>query len=402
MNGYPEVLVSSEQIAKDVFDGADSSGLGIDMVRAQLLAARLNAILFPGFADAYLPSGEQVRDVMSHADQILNDHANGVLHDKAEITAVKDLLDAANNSGHEQSLTTCPGGSPPALPPASGTPTPTPSTGPCDAFSGGLSKEYWKTHTGLDSPQQRDRTYKKLPILLGISPDGGAPEANVDSVEAARDLLQNANSSGHGYTMLRAQLLAAKLNALKFPGFDSASLASGEVVGAVMDSGDAILNDAAGGSNHTKAEIIVVADLLDEANNNGLSQALYTCDIQGEPNSSTDYDGDGFSDEAEGLHIGTNAAVACGGDGWPADLVPGGFQPNKVNLEDLASFVAPTKRIASSPGDANFEARWDLVPGSYFGKWINLSDMAALIAGPSAYPPMLNGQKAFGGPACQP
>jgi hypothetical protein len=370
------------------------------MLRAQLLAAKLNAILVPDFADAYLPSGERVGDVIAQADQILKKEANGQPRPKAEITAVKDLLDAANNNSHDQVLTTCPPGASTPTPPA-GSPTPsaTPPSGPCQAFSGGLTIGYWKTNTGLDSPP-RDATYDNLPILLGISPYNGAPEANIDTEETARDLLQNANSSGHGYAMLRAQLFAAKLNALKFPGFESASFGSGEVVGVTMDSADAILNDAAGGSHHSKDEVIVVADLLDEANNNSHSQALYTCDIQGEPNSATDYDGDGFSDEAEGLHIGTNAAVACGGDGWPADLVPGGFQPNKVNLEDLASFVAPTKRIASSPGDANFDARWDLVPGSSFGKWINLEDMAALFAGPSAYPPMLNGQKAFGGPAC--
>ena len=62
-----------------MFDGADSSGLGIDMLRAQLLGAKLNTILFSSFAGAYLPSGDQVQAAMVHADQILNDEANGIL-----------------------------------------------------------------------------------------------------------------------------------------------------------------------------------------------------------------------------------------------------------------------------------------------------------------------------------
>jgi hypothetical protein len=44
-----------------VFDGADSSGLGIDMLRAQLLGAKLNAILFPDWATAYLTTTQMAR-----------------------------------------------------------------------------------------------------------------------------------------------------------------------------------------------------------------------------------------------------------------------------------------------------------------------------------------------------
>jgi hypothetical protein len=196
--------------------------------------------------------------------------------------------------------------------------------------------------------------------------------------------------------MLRAQLLAAKLNAIKFPGFASASLDSGEVMGDVMADADTILNDGANGINHPKSEVVVVADLLDRANNNSHSQSLYDCDLNNTSHGASDYDGDGFSDEAEGLHIGTNAAAACGTDGWPADLFGGGFQPNTLNTQDLASFVAPIKRLHTSPGDPGFDARWDLMPGSTFGKWINMQDVASLIAGPAAYPPMFNGAKAYG------
>ena len=369
------------------------------MLRAQLLGAKLNAILFPSFAGAYLPSGEQVQAVIAHADEILDDHANGILHDKSEITAVKDLLDAANNNSHARVLTTCPpGGSSPT--PSVSTPSPAPSAtpeppGPCQDFSGGLTKGYWKTHTGLDSPP-RDNTYDDLPIFLGVSPYNGTPEMNVDSEEIARDALSNANSSGHGYTMLRAQLLAAKLNAIKFPGFVNATLDSGEAVSEIMGDADTILNDAANGISHPKSEVVVIAGLLDSANNNSHSQTLYVCDLNSTSHGPSDYDGDGFSDEAEGLHIGTNAASACGNEGWPADLVPGGYQPNTLNAQDLASFVIPVRHLGTSPGDARFDARWDLVPGSSFGRWINIQDIAVLVSGPAAYPPMFGGLKAFG------
>jgi hypothetical protein len=80
----------------------------INMLKAQLLAAKLNSIRFPGFADAYLPSGQKVGDVIGQADAILNDIANGVPHSKQEITHVKDLLDTVNNNGHKHTLSTCP------------------------------------------------------------------------------------------------------------------------------------------------------------------------------------------------------------------------------------------------------------------------------------------------------
>jgi hypothetical protein len=398
VNGYPELLVTSEQLAKDVFDSADSSGLGIDMLRAQLLAAKLNAILFPGFADSYLPSGEQVQSVMDDADRILHHHAIGQLHDKSEITALKDLLDAANNNGNQRVLDTCaPVGATPT--PGPGTPTPPAPTpnpgGGCQAFYGGLSKGYWKTHTGLDSPP-RDSAYDSLPIFLGDAPYSGAPEMNVDAEDVAKEVLHNANSSGHGYTMLRAQLLAAKLNAVAFSGFITASLDTGEVVGNLIADADNILDDAANGGSHTKAEVLLISDLLDRANNNSSKQSLYTCQFSQLSYGPSDYDGDGYSDEVEGLHIGTNAADPCGANGWPSDLVSGGFQPNTVNIQDLASFLAPVRRFGTGPGDAAFSSRWDLVPGSSFGSWINIQDMAAIVSGPRAYPPMLNGERAFG------
>jgi hypothetical protein len=81
---------------------------------------------------------------------------------------------------------------------------------------------------------------------------------------------------------------------------------------------------------------------------------------------------------------------------WPADLISGGFQPNTLNVQDVGSFLTPVRRLGTSPGDANFAARWDLIPGSTAGKHINVADVASLIAGASGYPPMFGGQRAFG------
>jgi len=401
-DGYPEALVSSEQIAKDIFDGADSSGTGLDMLRAQLLGSKLNALAFPGFADAYLTSGEKVSDVMALADQILHDEANGIHHEKSEITGVKDLLDAANNNHDGSTLVTCPPSNPTPTPtsPPTGTPTPTPTPSPtpgtCQAFNDGLTKGYWKTHTGLDSPP-RDSAYDSLPILLGSLPDIGAPEMLIANEEDARDAFNNANSSGYGYTMLRAQLLAAELNSIKFPGFENTSFPTGEVLSNVMSDAHTLLDDAANGISHEKSELILISDLLDSANNNSHTPVLKSCPDTAAPASSgTDYDGDGFSDEVEGLHLGTNAAASCGAGNWPADLVPGGMQPNTVNLLDLGSFLAPVQRLGTGPGDAGYDPRWDLQPGSMAGPWINLLDMAALVAGTTGSPPMFGGQRAFG------
>ncbi len=125
----------------------------------------------------------------------------------------------------------------------------------------------------------------------------------------------------------------------------------------------------------------------------------------------TDTDGDGVSDEVE-RHIGTDALGRCGVGAvpaqstmWPIDFVSGGI-PNstdKVNVTDLTSFLAPTRRLDTSPGNPNFNVRWDLVPGpGLFANWIVVNDLTSLIAGTSGFPPMppFSGTKAFGGVAC--
>lgn len=141
-------------------------------------------------------------------------------------------------------------------------------------FAGGLTMGYWKTHTGLDSPA-RDATYDRLPVMLGIAPEDGYPEQQVDTEAEARAVFDAAESStGDGVLMLKAQLLAAKLNALKFDGFDLAQFPDGTVVGDVMERADGILDDIANGTPHSKAEIVGVKDLLDAANNNSHVQVL--------------------------------------------------------------------------------------------------------------------------------
>ncbi|MGH8248368.1 MAG: hypothetical protein ACREUU_18270, partial [Gammaproteobacteria bacterium] len=97
------------------------------------------------------------------------------------------------------------------------------------------------------------------------------------------------------------------------------------------------------------------------------------------------------------FRIGTHADDPCGGDAYPLDLIPGGFQPNTINIQDLASYVAPVRIIGTKPGDANFSARHDMLPGTTFGTpWINVNDLGAFVANtPTGYPPMHNGQRTF-------
>jgi CSLREA domain-containing protein len=113
------------------------------------------------------------------------------------------------------------------------------------------------------------------------------------------------------------------------------------------------------------------------------------------PPPNSDNDGDGWTFADENL-IGTNPADPCGYGAWPADLYPFSPSGNKLDLADLGSFIAPVRRLGASPGDANYDAHYDLVPGSTAGGQINIADMAALITGPTAYPPMLGGARAFG------
>jgi len=113
-----------------------------------------------------------------------------------------------------------------------------------------------------------------------------------------------------------------------------------------------------------------------------------------------DCDGDGYVGTTES-HVFTPAANRdqdpCGSDAWAAELVAGSFSGNKINIGDLASFIAPVRRLNTSSGDAGFDQRWDLVPGSSFGKTVNVQDMGNLIV---LKPPMLGGMRAYNGPVC--
>jgi hypothetical protein len=110
-----------------------------------------------------------------------------------------------------------------------------------------------------------------------------------------------------------------------------------------------------------------------------------------------DCDGDGYEDGDEFLFIGTSADDPCGQDAWPSDLVSSGFSFNKFDVVDLGSFLAPVRRLGTSPGDPDFDARWDLKPGPITpaGPHINIQDLGITIAGATGYPPMFGGQRAF-------
>jgi subtilisin-like proprotein convertase family protein len=110
-----------------------------------------------------------------------------------------------------------------------------------------------------------------------------------------------------------------------------------------------------------------------------------------------DCDGDGYVGLSES-HVTTSDQDPCGGNGWPSDVFSGGFQANTVNVQDLANFLTPVRRLGTGPGHPDFGPRWDLVPGGTIGGAINVQDLAAMIAGASGHPPMFHLQRAFGKP----
>jgi hypothetical protein len=108
-----------------------------------------------------------------------------------------------------------------------------------------------------------------------------------------------------------------------------------------------------------------------------------------------DCDGDGYIGSTE-THVTTSDQDPCGSNGWPSDLMSGPWQPNTLNIQDLGSFLMPVRRLGTSAGDAAFDVRWDLMPGSTGGPTIDIADLAAMINGPSGYPPMFGGLRAYG------
>ncbi len=120
-----------------------------------------------------------------------------------------------------------------------------------------------------------------------------------------------------------------------------------------------------------------------------------------------DCDGDGFKGSVEAHVFGTATTTPrdqdpCGSTAWPADLNSDASPPsslNKVNVKDLQSFVIP-RRLDTSPGDGNYDVRWDLAPGATFPftKHINLADLQSLVY---LLPPMMGGAtRAVNGPLC--
>ena len=120
----------------------------------------------------------------------------------------------------------------------------------------------------------------------------------------------------------------------------------------------------------------------------------------------SDFDGDGFANTTE-FALSTNFAADCGNFdtskpgapslNWPADL-SSGPSANKVDLNDVTSFIAPVRRVNTSQGQAGFDARWDISPGSGgFQGTINIRDITALA---TVAPPMFGGVRAINGPSC--
>ena len=111
-----------------------------------------------------------------------------------------------------------------------------------------------------------------------------------------------------------------------------------------------------------------------------------------------DQDNDGFSRTVE-LWVGTDPIDPCGQPAWPADLVSSNPSTNDIDISDIGSYIAPVRHLNTNPidGPPAYNVRWDLVPGSTVGAAINIADLARVT---TLYPPMLQGARAFNGPAC--
>ena len=124
-----------------------------------------------------------------------------------------------------------------------------------------------------------------------------------------------------------------------------------------------------------------------------------------------DCDGDGFKGTAE-AHVYFPSTVAdqdpCGSGvipptvpplplGWAPDLIGGAFSGNRVNTQDLATYLGPVRYYNTDVGTNMGDRRWDILPGSGVLTFdINIQDLATIVA---FSPPML-GVKAFNGPMC--
>jgi hypothetical protein len=135
-----------------------------------------------------------------------------------------------------------------------------------------------------------------------------------------------------------------------------------------------------------------------------------------------DDDNDGYDDAAEAA-IGTNSLAECGAYdlshpnpnpdikpslNWPSDFskAQGVLDSyNRIDVQDLTSFLAPVRYLNTEVGTNPGDVRWDLRPGpEIFGADINVADIVAIMApgASTGAPPMLGGVRAMGGPACTP
>lgn len=114
-----------------------------------------------------------------------------------------------------------------------------------------------------------------------------------------------------------------------------------------------------------------------------------------------DADGDGFSGAMES-YLGTDMADSCGdpaGPGgpslaWPADLKSSAPSVDDIDVSDLATYVAPVRRLGAAMGSPDYNERWDLNASGT----VDVSDLAVITL---LYPPMFGGGvRAFNGPAC--
>jgi hypothetical protein len=144
----------------------------------------------------------------------------------------------------------------------------------CSAFSGGNNISYWRSHTGIGG-DVRDRTYDKLPIFLGVLPEGPVEQYVHSEADAITVFDQGATLS---ILALKAQLLAAKLNSIKFAGFTKALLANGATVEDAIAQSDQVLDDVGSGAGLDSTEINKLIRLLNSANNNGATTALYVAE----------------------------------------------------------------------------------------------------------------------------
>ena len=126
--------------------------------------------------------------------------------------------------------------------------------------------------------------------------------------------------------------------------------------------------------------------------NDGFVYSSVDCSTVISAGAGADDDGDGFSAAVE-TYVGTNSLAPCGNAGWPADLLSEGPSANRLDLQDVGSYVAPLPHLNTSPGETWFDRRWDIVPGAgAFVDVINIQDIGQLIV---LAPPMLGYQTAF-------